>query len=368
MFVPFFDITRQNAALKKELDEKISQVVKSGRYILGQTVADLEKAIADYCGVKHAIGVASGTDAIHLSLVACGIGPGDEVITPPFTFVATAEAISYCGAKPVFADIEPNTFNLDPAAVDKLLSNKTKAVLPVHLYGQPADMQNINLLCQKRGIMVIEDACQAIGAEQDGRKAGSLGDAGCFSFFPTKNLGCFGDGGLVTTNDDGLAEEIRVLRGHGSRTTYHYDLIGYNSRLDALQAAVLLVKLRKLDDFSHKRRKNADFYAQNLENVANITLPPTLDNLKHVYNQYTIRARQRDELVAFLKNKGVGAMVYYPLSLHLQKAFADLGYGPGDFPESERAQQEVVSLPIFPELTEAELAETCSAIKEFYSK
>ncbi|MFH1684525.1 MAG: DegT/DnrJ/EryC1/StrS family aminotransferase [Candidatus Margulisiibacteriota bacterium] len=368
MTVPFFDIKRQNESLKKELDSAIAEVVKSGRFILGENVASLEKKVAAYCGVKHAVGVASGTDALHLALLACGVKPGDEVITSPFTFVATAEAISYCGAKPVFVDIEPTTFNLNPDKIEKSITKKTKAVLPVHLYGQACDMQKILQISQKHGLKVVEDAAQAIGAESNGQKVGSLGDTGCFSFFPTKNLGCFGDGGMITTNDDKVADELLVLRGHGSRKTYHYDIVGYNSRLDALQAAIILVKLPHLDSFSHKRRKNAEIYRDRLKDIAEITLPQELAGCKHVYNQYTVRIKNRDALFGFLKAKNIGSMVYYPLSLHLQTAFAGLGHKLGDFPESETAQNEVLSLPIFPELETAELEEACGAIKGFYKK
>ncbi|MFH1576349.1 MAG: DegT/DnrJ/EryC1/StrS family aminotransferase [Candidatus Margulisiibacteriota bacterium] len=368
MSVPFFNITRQNQAVKDQLDQAVAEVIKSGHFILGEAVAAFEKELASFCGTKHAIGVASGTDALHLALRACGVKPGDEVISSPFTFVATAEAISYCGATPVFVDIEPETFNLDPAQIEAKLTKKTTAILPVHLYGQASNMEKILQISQKHGIKVIEDAAQAIGAESEGQKVGSLGTAGCFSFFPTKNLGCFGDGGAITTNDDAVAEEIKVLRGHGSRKTYHYDLIGYNSRLDALQAAVILAKLPYLADFSYKRRKNATFYAQELKDLPEITLPIERPNSVHVYNQYTIRVKNRDKLFGYLKDKGVGAMVYYPLSLHLQKAFAQLGHKLGDFPASEAAQDEVLSLPIFPELTEAERAEAASTIKAFYKK
>jgi len=367
MAVPFFDITRQNLSVKKELDQKIAEVVASGRYILGPTVADFEQAAAKHCGTKYAVGLASGTDALHLALLACGIGPGDEVITTAFTFVATIEAIIYCGAKPVFVDIEPKSFNIDPAKIEAAITKKTKAILPVALYGQTPDMQNILPICQKHGLKLVEDACQAFGAEQNGTKSGAFGDSGAFSFFPTKNLGCFGDGGLVTTNDDHLADEIKVLRGHGSRKSYLYDLIGYNSRLDALQAAILQVKLPKLDSFSHNRRKNAQFYAQNLKNVPQITLPAETAGCEHVYNQFTIRVKDRDKLREHLQSKGIGAMVYYPKALHLHKAYEYLGFKQGDLPETEKAQAQVLSLPIFPELTEAELNQVVAAIKEFYS-
>lgn len=368
MSVPFFDITRQNQSVKKELDAAIAEVVSSGRFILGEKVASLEKEIAAYCGAKHAIGVASGTDALHLALKACGIKQGDEVMTSPFTFVATAEAISYCGATPVFVDIEPKTFNIDPEKAEKRITKKTKAILPVHLYGQSCEMDKIMQISAKYGLKVIEDCAQAIGAEFNGRKTGSFGDAGCFSFFPTKNLGCFGDGGVITTNDEGVYTELKTLRNHGSRRTYHYDIIGHNSRLDALQAAIIRVKLPHLDTFSHNRAKRAEIYRQNLSKINKIVLPPEHPKAKHVFNQYTIRVKERDALFGFLKDKGIGAMVYYPLSLHLQKAFAFLGYKPGDFPESEAAQDEVLSLPIFPELAKSEIEETCAAIKEFYNK
>ena len=297
MPVPFFDIKRQNAGFKKELDKIILEVVDSGHYILGQQVESLEKEVAAYCGTKHAIAVASGTDALHLALRACGVKPGDEVITSPFTFVATAEAISYCGAKPIFIDIDPKTFNLDPEKIEKALSSKTKAILPVHLYGQACDMQKILEISQKHGLKVIEDAAQALGAEYNSQKVGSFGDAGCFSFFPTKNLGCFGDGGMVTTNNDRVADELKVLRGHGSRTTYHYDIIGYNSRLDAIQAAIIKVKLPHLDYFSHKRAKNAEFYRKQLDLLSpNFSLPYAENKGKHVYNQFTLRVKRVDLL------------------------------------------------------------------------
>lgn len=369
MSVPFFDITRQNRALEKELNAAIIEVASSGRYILGKTVEEFEKHLAQYCGCKFAIGVASGTDALHLSLKAAGVGPGDEVITSPFTFVATAEAIAYCGAKPVFCDIQPKTFNLDPTRIESKLSKKTKAILPVHLYGLPCDMGRIMEIARKNQLSVVEDCAQAIGAEFDGKKAGAIGDAGSFSFFPTKNLGCFGDGGAITTNSDKIREDLLALRNHGSRKTYHYDMIGHNSRLDALQAAILSVKMPSLDVFFDKRANNAKIYDEQLSDLKEISLPSTSPNAKHVFNQYTIRIQKgRDELFGYLKDKNIGAMVYYPLSLHLQTAFASLGHKPGDFPQSEAAQNEVLSLPIFPELTEAEIKEACSTIRNFFKK
>lgn len=366
MPVPFFNITRQNNRLESELDAALTEVVRSGKFILGEKVASLEKEAAHFCGTKHAIGVASGTDALHLALRACGIKQGDEVITSPFTFVATAEAIAYCGATPIFVDIEPKTFNIDASKIENNITKNTKAILPVHLYGQSCAMDKINEIASKNKLRIIEDCAQAIGAEMNGKKVGSIGDVGCFSFFPTKNLGCFGDGGLVTTNDAKIAEETIVLRGHGSRQTYHYDIIGYNSRLDALQAAIIHVKLRYLEDFSRARAKNASLYREILSGIEEITLPYEIAEGKHVYNQFTIRTKERDRLFGHMKERGIGAMVYYPLSLHLQKAFAHLGYKPGDLPQSEAAQNEVLSLPIFPELEEQEIKNVCEAIKSFY--
>lgn len=368
MPVPFFDIKRQNERLKKELDAAIAKVISSGRFILGQNVSSLEKEIAAYCGVKYAVGVASGTDALHLALRACGIKEGDEVITSPFSFVATAEAIAYCGATPVFVDIEPKTFNIDATKIEERLTKKTKAILPVHLYGQACAMDKIMSIAKKHNLAVIEDCAQATGAEYQGKKVGALGDAGCFSFFPTKNLGCFGDGGMIVSNNEKIAQEVMVLRGHGSRKAYHHDLIGYNSRLDELQAAILRIKLPFLDGFIRARRENAALYCKYLKNVEQLLVPYESPRGKHTFNQFTIRAKDRDGLFKFLKNKGIGAMVYYPLSLHLQKAFASLGYKPGDFPESEAAQNEALSLPIFPELQPNEIEEVCTAIKEFYKR
>ncbi len=368
MSVNFFDLTRQNKKVWPELLSALESVALSGRYILGENVSSLEAELATLCGAKHAVGVASGTDALHLALRAAGVGPGDEVITSPFTFVATAEAICYCGATPVFADIEPNTFNIDGARAAGRVTRKTKAILPVHLYGQVCNMDILAFLCQKEKIKLVEDCAQSIGSLFKDKHCGSFGGAGCFSFFPTKNLGGFGDGGAVVTNSDQLADEVRVLRGHGSRVTYHYDLIGYNSRLDELQAAIIRVKLPHLSEYADTRRRNAQLYVSQLSGLGQVVLPKSTPGAYHVYNQFTIRVKERDDLFGFLKSKAIGAMVYYPLSLHLQKAFAYLGYKKGDFPESEKAQDEVLSLPIYPELTEKEILEVCSAIKEFYAK
>jgi len=368
MPVPFFDLKRQILSIKTEISEAINSVVDSGSFILGPIVAELETFFANYIGVKHAISVASGTDALHLSLRSLNIKEGDDVITTPFTFVATVDAIAYCGAKPVFVDIEPNTFNIDPYLIKKSITNKTKALIPVHLYGLSSNMANICDICAKNNINIVEDCAQAIGAEYNQHKVGSFGDIGCFSFFPTKNLGCFGDGGIAVTNDDALADNLKIYRTHGSRRTYHYDFIGFNSRLDSLQAAILLVRFKYLEEWTRRRRHNANLYHKHLKEIKEITLPYELPNGRHVFNQFTIRAKERDELFEYLKTKSIGSMVYYPLSLHLQKAFSYLGYKKGDFPEAEKAQNEVLSLPIFPELMESEVLEVCNEIKSFYGQ
>lgn len=368
MTVQFFSLTRQNEKLQKEIEAAVAQVIRSGRYILGENVAAFEKEFAAYCGTKFAVGLSSGTEAIHLGLRACGIKPGDEVITSPFTFVATAEAIAYCGATPVFVDIEPKTFNLDVARIEERVTRKTKAILPVHLYGQACAMDKIMEIAQRHNLKVVEDCAQSAGALYNDKQVGSFGDVGAFSFFPTKNVGCFGDGGLITTKDENIAEEVKVLRGHGSRKTYHYDLIGYNSRLDELQAAILRIKTPFLDTYVNQRRKNAVVYHRHLKDIKEIVLPYEDPNAKHTFNQFTVRLKERNQLFEFLKKKGVPAMVYYPLSLHLQKAFLGLNHKPGSFPESESAQEEVLSLPIYPELAEAEVEEVCRAIQEYFKR
>ena len=367
MAVPFFDNKIQHEKIRGEIDSAISSVVDSGHFILGPNVKALEEEVAKYSGAKHGVGVANGTEAIHLALRACGIKEGDEVITSPFTFVATIEAILYIGARPVFVDIDPKTFNVDPRKIEKAVTSKTRAILPVHLYGLCADMGPITDIAKKKTLKVIEDAAQAIGAEYSGKKACSFGDAGCLSFFPTKNLGCFGDGGMVLTNSDEVAENVRVLRGHGSRKTYHYDMIGYNSRLDEIQAAILRVKLKYLVRWASDRRNNAAIYDKELAGISQVITPSAGAKQKHVYNQYTIRAKKRNTLQEFLKSKGIGAMIYYPISLHLHSVYATLGFKQGSLPASEDVQEEVLSLPIFPELKEGQIKEVCGAIKEFYS-
>lgn len=357
--VPLIDMSRQYATIEKDVQAALARVCASGKFVLGPDCAELEQSLARYCRVKHAIACASGSDALLLALMAFDVGPGDEVILPSFTFFATASAVARLGAKPVFADIQPDTFNIKPAAVQRLISHKTKAILPVHLYGQCADMQALVDLGMDRDLAVIEDAAQAIGAEHAGQRAGGMGDIGCFSFYPTKNLGGFGDGGLLTTNRDHLAAKLRLLRVHGMQPRYYHQLLGINSRLDSLQAAVLNVKLPHLDRWTEARQRHAERYARlfaeaGLDRV--LTLPPTAPHRRHVWNQYIVRVPdgRRDALRQHLTDRKIGTEIYYPVPLHLQPCFASLGYRPGDLPETERAAVETLALPIFPELTEAE--------------
>lgn len=361
MPVPFFDLKRQIQRIRPEIDAAVKQTIDSGVFILGPQVEALEEEIAKYCGTNYAVAVASGTDALELALIACGIKAGDEVITSPFTFIATAEAIEYIGAKPVFADIKEDTFNIDPAKIEEKVTAKTKAIVPVHLYGQCAEMEKIMAIAKKHNLKIVEDCCQAIGAESNKKKAGSFGNAGAFSFFPTKNLGCFGDGGIITTNDEKTAKEIKVLRNHGSREAYHHNVIGYNSRLDAIQAAILRVRLRHLPEWTERRNKTAAIYR---DQITKTVLPLEKKNGKHVYNQFTIKTEKRDALLAKLREENIGAMIYYPISLHLQEAFIKLGYKKGGLPVSEKVQEQVLSLPIFPELTAEEIERVCEAINK----
>ncbi len=367
--IPLLDLTRQYQPLREPIQAALARVVESQRFILGPDVERFEKRFAEYCGARHAIGCASGTDALELALMAAGIGPGDEVLTVPFTFFATAGAIMSAGARPVFVDVEPDSFNLDIRQLDHVLAAHPaiKAILPVHLYGGCADMGPILERAAARGIPVIEDAAQAVGAEWRGKRAGSIGTIGCFSFFPTKNLGGFGDGGMLTTNDDELARKLKALRVHGSFEKYVHEWAGMNSRLDALQAAVLDVKLDHLDAWSHARQRNAALYRKTLAGI--VTLPVQQPHqTSHVYNQFVIRCARRDELRKFLAESGVGTEVYYPLPLHLQPALAAYGYKAGDFPVSEQLSKEVLALPIFAELTEEEITTVAGLIREFYGR
>lgn len=364
MHVPSFDLTRQNKMLRDELMQAMGDVVDSAHFILGAPVDQLEESIAGICGVKRAVAAANGSDALFLALLAAGIGPGDEVITTPFTFFATAGAVMRAGAKPVFCDIRPDTFNMDPELIEAKVTSRTKAIIPVHLYGQPADMESISKIASEGGLTVIEDAAQAIRARYHDRPVGSLGHMACISFFPTKNLGAFGDAGMVVTDDDSLAEKLSMLRAHGARKKYYHESLGINSRLDALQAAVLNVKVKYLPQWVEARRRIAERYSRALSDVPGVGVPAVADGVFHVYHQYTLRVNARDEVQRGLAARGVDTTVYYPLSLHLQPAFSQLGYVRGDLPESERASAEALSLPMFPELAEDEQDYVVDQVKD----
>jgi dTDP-4-amino-4,6-dideoxygalactose transaminase len=386
--VPLLDLKAQFAQIRAEVMPVIDQVCAGQHFILGEHVRTLEEEVARYCGASAGVGVSSGTDALLIALMALGIGPGDEVITSPFTFFATAGTIARVGGRPVFCDIDPQTFNLSPGAVrafiaeqcetrgGRLINRKTggtvRALMPVHLYGQAADMEPLMATARQHGLRVIEDAAQAIGAQySDGRRAGTFGDVGCFSFFPSKNLGAFGDAGLCTSNDPELAETLRVLRVHGGKPKYFHALIGGNFRIDELQAAVLRVKLKFLDGWTDGRQRNAAYYDAALRDArlgANLHTPLATAGYRHIFNQYVVRAQRRDELKARLAERGVGSEIYYPVPLHLQTCFAYLGYRAGDFPHSERAARETLALPIYPELEQAQLAHVVATIADFYAR
>lgn len=363
MTIPMVDLAVQYEAIKEEIDKAVLDVIRSTSFILGSQGRALEQSIAAYHGVHHAVGVASGTDALHLALRAAGISRGDEVITTPFTFIATAEAVSYVGGVPVFVDIRPDTFNIDVSKIEARITKKTKAVIPVHLYGQPADMDPLMKIAEKHGLKVIEDCAQSFGAEYRGKKTGYFGDIGCFSFFPSKNLGACGDGGMVITDDPKLAEHLRSLRNHGSRVRYHHDEIGFNSRLDEIQAAILNVKFKRIDEFNRMRRKNAALYNKYLS-APGITTPFESRDGTHVYHQYTIRVKNRDSIKEKLDAEKMSSMIYYPVPLHLQRAYADLGMKPGSLPAAEQAAREALSLPMYPELTEEQIRTVAEAVKK----
>lgn len=343
------DLQAQHRALRPELDAAVARVLESNGFILGREVAEFEREFASYCGVKHAIGVNSGTSALHLALLAAGVQAGDEVITTPFTFVATTSAILYCGAKPVYIDIDPATFNLDPGRIEAAITAKTRVILPVHLYGQMAEMDPILALAKKHGLKVVEDAAQAHGAEYRGKRAGGLGDVGCFSFYPTKNLGACGEAGLVTTNDDAIAADVRSRRDWGATQKYHFDRLGFNYRMEGLQGAVLRIKLKYLEKWTQRRREIAQTYDQ-AWNKGPFQTPVELSNRRHVYHLYTLQSPRRDEVVAALGTQGIGTSIAYPVPLHRQKAFVSLGYEVGCFPVAEQAAREVWSMPLYPEL------------------
>ena len=352
--IPILDLKRQYNQIGKEIEREVTEVLRSGYYILGPHNKALETELAEYVGIKHAVALNSGTDALHLALRALDIGAGDEVITVAFTFVATTEAIGIVGAKPVFVDIDSDTFNLDVNKLENAITPKTKAIIPVHLYGQPCDMKVIMDVAKRHNLFVIEDCCQAIGAKIDGKMVGSIGDVGCFSFFPTKNLGAMGDGGLLTTNSQLINDRVIALRNHGGAIRYYHDEIGVNSRLDEVQAAILRVKFKHINEWNKKRRENAYRYNELFANCADIQTPKELDNTECVYHQYTVKIPNRDEVHKMLQDVGIGAMLYYPVPLHLQKVHEYLGVGEGSLPITEENTKLVISLPMFPELTKEE--------------
>jgi len=379
MIVPMLDLQAQHAALRDDLNRAVAQVIEAQHFILGPKVKELEAAIAGYAHCSHAIGVSSGTDALLVSLMAEGLGPGDEVITTPYTFFATAGSIARIGAKPVFTDIDPATFNLDPGQIEARITPRTRAIIPVHLFGRMVDMDAIMQIAEKHHLIVIEDAAQALGAEFKGRRAGSVGHYGCFSFFPSKNLGAAGDGGMVVTNDANRAEKLRQLRAHGSKPKYYHKVIGGNFRLDEIQAAILLVKLSHLDQWTATRQRNAERY-ERLFREAGLRIRagtvecwngaggpdlciPAVDANRHVFNQYVIRVRARDELKVALQQRGVNTEIYYPVPMHLQECFRFLGYTPGALPQSEKAAEETLALPIYPELNDQQAQYVVQSIK-----
>ena len=394
MQIPLINLKKQYETIKSECGNKLLDTLSSAQYIMGQNVKSFEKEFSEYIGIKHSISVANGTDALVIALKALGIGEGDEVITTPFTFFATAEAISAVGATPVFCDVRLDTFNIDPEKIAEKISKKTKAVMPVHIFGQPCDMDEINEIAKKHNLYVIEDACQAIGSQYKGKMIGTLGDIACFSFFPTKNLGCAGDGGMIVTKHDNLATICKALRIHGSGengkkaynilnhineeveedTTqdntiynplkYYNYIIGHNSRLDEIQAAILRIKLPHLDEWNDKRRQNAKYYNEELKDTKLVT-PYEDENVKHIYHMYILQSEKREEIVSYLKEKGIATGIYYPVPLHLQKAYAKLGYKEGDMPNAEYLSKRTFAIPMYAELTKEEMKYIVQAIKKF---
>ncbi len=369
--VPLLDLGMQHREIAGEIEAAVKQVLESQKYILGPEVAALEREVAEYCQSKYGVGCASGSDALLLSLMAYDIGAGDEVITTPYTFFATLGAIVRLGAKPVLVDIEPEAFNIDVARIEQVVTERTKAIIPIHLFGQCAEMAVINQLAERYNFPVIEDAAQAIGAEYKGQRAGSLGQIACFSFYPSKNLGGVGDGGLLTTSEEEVFTKLKALRAHGAKVKYFHDLVGINSRLDSIQAAILRVKLKYLEVWTELRINNAEQYRRlflqsGLVEKGVIGLPEELNDRRHIYNQFVIRVRDRDGLRDYLKNRGVGTEIYYPQPMHLQPCFSFLGYQMGDFPESERASKETLAIPIYPELKDSDKEYVVGCINDFY--
>ncbi len=376
--VPFFDLAVQFKSIEDEIKSALDEVFQNQQFIMGPKVRVLEEAMAQYCQTRYAVGVASGSDALLLSLMALGIGTGDEVLLPPFTFFATAGSVSRLGAIPVFVDIDRETYNMDPSKIEEKITARTKAIIPVHLFGQCADMDPFRKIAQEKNLFIVEDAAQALGAEykpkvgSEGRRAGQIGDLGCFSFYPTKNLGAFGDAGMVVTDNPGLAEKVRLLRVHGSQPKYFHKAIGINSRLDTIQAAILLVKFKYLEKWTAERQKKAERYQELFENslssVKGFKLPTVQFQNRHIFHQYVIRVPERDRLKQFLAEEGIGTDIYYPVPLHLQECYSFLKYRRGDLPNSEKASEEVLALPIYPELTEDQQGVVVSRIKTFYKR
>lgn len=362
--IPFLDLKAQYASIKHEVDAAVLGVLASTQYVLGEQVAEFEREFAAYCGTKHAIAVNTGTSALHLALIAAGVGPGDEVITVPFTFVATASAICYVGARPVFIDVEPVTLTMNPDQLEAAITPRTKAIVPVHLYGQMADMDAIIEIADRYQLPIVEDACQAHGAEYRGRRAGSVGALGCFSFYPGKNLGACGEGGIVTTDNDDHAKMLRMLRDWGQEQRYHHTLKGFNYRMDGIQGAILRVKLSHLDTWTNARRMHAAHYSSLLQGMANLAIPVELPDRRHVYHIYAIRTRLREGLQRALHADGIQTGLHYPIPVHLQEAHADLGYELGDFPVAERAAREVLSLPIYPEMTARQIEQVAASVEQ----
>jgi dTDP-4-amino-4,6-dideoxygalactose transaminase len=362
--IPFLDLKAQYLTIKDEISQAIAAVLESGHFVLGERVDAFERDFAAYCSARYAVAVNSGTSALHLALLALGVGPGDEVITVPFTFVATVAAVHYTGARTVFVDVNPTSYTLDPNQLERAISRRTKAIIPVHLYGQPADMTAITEIARRHGVAVIEDACQAHGAEHLGKRVGSLGDLACFSFYPGKNLGAYGEGGILATNHEPYVRTIRMLRDWGQERKYHHVLKGYNYRLEAIQGAILGVKLRHLEAWTEARRRHARLYDTLLSNSP-VEPSKAASDARHVYHVYAVRCHQRDALQGFLQTQGIQTGIHYPIPVHLQKAYADLGYRKGDFPHSERAAAEVLSLPMYPELSKSAIEQVTQAIRSF---
>jgi len=367
-YVPLLDLRAQYTTIREDVVSALLRVLDSTAFAGGPFVADFEKEFASYCGCEFAAGVSNGTSALWLSLLALGVGAGDEVITAPNTFIATAEAISFCGATPVFVDVDPDTYTMNPDLLEAAITPWTKAIIPVHLYGQPADMDPILEIARRHGLYVVEDACQAHGALYKGRKAGTIGDAGCFSFYPGKNLGAYGEAGAVVTNDAKLAEKIRILRDHGQTEKYKHLMIGWNDRMDGFQGAILSIKLKHLDTWNNARREHAGLYNSLLEGVEGVVPPREASYARHIYHVYAIRVPRRDEMIAALREKDIWCGIHYPIPVHLQKAYASLGYGKGSFPVAERCAEECLSLPMFPELTTEQIESVATEIAAFLAE